>query len=233
MLGKAAALLELADELMTSSVYDNVDNFAQAVGSGAAVAQQEELADQQERVAALETTISGAKLRYAAALVLHEAPGTGGGVCSGNGMNMSSGGGDDSDSVGSILLRKLNWLATPSSLKHAAPSNLPAASKERTQKQRNALRQKHGGGALSVCPIPPTFAPIPCKPVFYDVALNHLDLAGGDSEVARGVDRRSGLQVSVSRPRGRSQDQETSPGGSSSLVGAAAQSIYGWWSGGS
>ena len=228
MLGKATALLELADDLMSSSVYDGVDNFAQAANPS----MQKEVALQQARVAELEKGISGAKLRYAAALVLHQTrdgSSTGGRGCLDfEGLGHTAHG----NAVGSALQSKLNWLPAPASLNSTAISS----SKDSKQKKNKIEFNNHGDGALCVCPIPPPFAPIPCKPVFYDVALNHLDLTTGDSEVARGVDRRCGLQVSVGPARGRAQSQEErdlSPGGSSSLVGAAAQSIYGWWSGGS
>ena len=251
-----------------------MENFAQAVesvdsagesGGGESLAAAEEMRRQQDLVAALETTISGAKLRYAAMLFLYEsrsASATSGGSCIGfNVIDCNK----DREAVNSILQTRFDWLPLPSSLTDESPTTVATMVntksknkskgktkiKDSTTSSSSDVMGGRGSAAkdLRVCSIPPAFAPIPCKPVFYDVALNHLDLTGeGSAEtgspVSRDIDRRCGLQVKVTsgskgKSVGRGQQQPDERGedvdssaGASTLVGAAAQSIYGWWSGG-
>lgn len=94
--------------------------------------------------------------------------------------------------------------------------------------------QKGKGGQAGVAPvpvvvhsIPPSFAPIPCKPIFYDIALNHLENDVTDILDDRcGVKKRGGSQAA----RGGAT-VSSAPGESTTGIVGAAQSLFGWFSG--
>lgn len=185
-------------------MYDNVDNFAQAVDSDEGG---QELKQQQTLVSGLETTISGAKLRYSSMLFLHESSGSLLGDSVKSSSAVGSGRGSKQQGVGSLLMNRLDWLPLPNALTQAGPS------------------LSISNDALRVCPIPPAFAPIPCKPVFYDVALNHLELSR-EGALSEAVERRCGMSGAITATGGASlpaRESSESPG--------LAQSIYGWLSG--
>lgn len=242
-----------------------MDNFAQAVesmdsdGSGDVDSSMaEELRRQQGLVTVLEAAISGAKLRYAAMLFLHESRSSSSAI-SGNLIDFTAiARNSDKESVNSILQNKFDWLPLPSSLSEDFTAAAAIGATKSNNEGKGKIKNKDSVASsrdemmdLRVFSIPPAFAPIPCKPVFYDVALNHLDLTGGTtdgvgSQVSRDIDRRCGLKVKsvaskskvvdsdVQRQRDEMKDNQEGGSNSSTgttLVGAAAQSIYGWWSG--
>lgn len=129
-------------------------------------------------------------------------------------------------------------------LSMSVPSTKNKKGSKRKELQRKQQQAKKGGkkngqngngdGVGDAVPvvvhsIPPSFAPIPCKPIFYDIALNYLD-----ADVADILDEKCGVKkkkatrsaVSSSAASGTGETEEASTG----LVGAAT-SILGWFSG--
>lgn len=158
---EANTLLSLADALL-NKVYNRVDDYKSIAEGDASV---DEL---QHRIDALETCISGAKMRLPAAHFLAS--------------DASSSFEETSAVFQSLLQNKNKWIDAP---EKSSPY-----------------------GPITVQSIPPAFTPIPCKPVFFDVALNYMEFPDLDD-------------TSKKSPA-------ASPAG---LVGAA-QNFFGSWFGG-
>lgn len=108
--------------------------------------------------------------------------------------------------TGSLLTRKNDWVTVP-----------PTSTAEgiNVKEGRGKAGKVKGGtdknsfGQPTVFDIPPAFAPIPCKPIFFDVAYNSIEFPD--------IDSRAGLAV---------PDKKPAP--ATGLVGAA-QSLFGWF----
>ena len=179
-----------------------------------------EIKRQRALLSSLEKKVSGAKLRHAAKLFLHASENH---LKEGQCVNIEEKCDRlHGDSVRSILQDKFNWLSAPVDKKY----NHKLESTGKKFKNESVVAMV--GNDVRVCTIPPSFSAIPCKPVFYDVALNYLDLGGSSqSEITSVIREQCG--DTIGRVQKASDNDDPS---SSGLVGAAAQSFYGWWSGG-
>ena len=72
---------------------------------------------------------------------------------------------------------------------------------------------------LVVDDIPPAFVPIPCKPLFFDIAGNYLEYPD--------IDERAGIEKKVRKAPGVGSTGDSSA--ASGIVGVA-QNIFGWFS---
>mmetsp|Transcript_20440 Transcript_20440/g.20558 ORF Transcript_20440/g.20558 Transcript_20440/m.20558 type:complete len:648 (-) Transcript_20440:69-2012(-) len=203
--GEGSALIDLADSLV-STVYDRVDDLSEALHSSDDTSPQiqeekTQLAALQSSLTHLEKQVAGTRCRIPALALLHasqqnELPSTIGGaetvVCSGSPSDRLA---------GSLLSRKDEWTHLTPRVEEVARNNLKRSVKTKKTDKVNF-------GEISVYDIPPAFAPIPCKPVFFDIAFNYIE--------APDIDGRAGLA---------SKREENAPAG---LVGAA-QSLFGWF----
>jgi hypothetical protein len=109
-------------------------------------------------------------------------------------------------------------------------------------KKANKGNKGQGGvkgkaGAVEAVPvvvhsIPPSFAPIPCKPIFYDIALNYLDAEVSDIlDVKCGVKKKKAVQGTAkgaaTASTGGGVNGVSGGEDSSGIVG----SLFGWFSG--
>jgi hypothetical protein len=102
----------------------------------------------------------------------------------------------------SLLHRKHEWL------------NVEEDSKVGEKKFGGA---RESTGKLNISSIPPAFTPIPCTPLFFDVALNSIT-------VSEAIDIRSGAKKAA-----KPQSDSSSSGG---IVGTAQSWLGGWFSSG-
>eukprot|EP00602_Paraphysomonas_sp_CaronLab_P010353 CAMPEP_0185023592 /NCGR_PEP_ID=MMETSP1103-20130426/6245_1 /TAXON_ID=36769 /ORGANISM="Paraphysomonas bandaiensis, Strain Caron Lab Isolate" /LENGTH=666 /DNA_ID=CAMNT_0027556259 /DNA_START=44 /DNA_END=2041 /DNA_ORIENTATION=- len=191
-LAQAAALLEHADGLLGSVVYNCMDDYAEAVRHS--TGESRHLKDLQGKVAELENLVAGGRSRIAALNTL---------------QTSEMGSGRDS---GWIDLEEA-FLASCSLEESEDNKTLKKGKKDKKGKASvsaaaRGLQGAHNSG-LVVQNIPPGFAPIPCKPVFYDIALNYLEADAGDI-----LDVRCGFKQ---KNEAESDGVQTSAG----LVGAA------------
>lgn len=211
-------------------VYNFFDNYSASVSSTSLTSSS--LDTCQGHLKTLEGIISGGKTRILAMYSLATLP--------------------SSDSESHLLLS-----SSPSSPQHTSLVRYPNqwisltpmahTSVSKVQKSKNKTKVLSKGGkkgssspnpmkslssepekTLVIQPIPPLFEPIPCKPIFYDIASNYLDASVNDA-----LDVRCGIKKPV-KGKGKSSDEMSSPSPSSAatggLVGAAA-SWLGWFSG--
>jgi hypothetical protein len=76
------------------------------------------------------------------------------------------------------LLERRNMWVEPDTQADAAASITPT----QAQKQRKARTRK---GPVTVYDVPPTFEPIPCKPILLDLAANYLEFPNFDKRAGR------------------------------------------------
>jgi hypothetical protein len=107
---------------------------------------------------------------------------------------------DHNDAIQSLISRPFRWVEPV-----GKRANESGTSKSSDEKARTLL----------VDDIPPAFVPIPCKPIFFDIANNYIDYPD--------LDERAGIaKVRKAAPA----SEAASAGG----LAGVAQNIFGWFS---
>jgi hypothetical protein len=183
----------------------------------------------QAHLKSLEDLISGGKTRLLAYLSLSTLP-------SATTTTSPSSSTSESSFPHTSMIRYPNqWISLTSGTSIGSGSKLK--NKTLKMKKKGSAPPASSGGTeetektLLLQPIPPLFEPIPCKPIFYDLASNYLDSTVNDV-----LDVRCGIKKTMKKSKG---ETSASPSPSSAaattavgggLVGAAASWI-GWFSG--
>lgn len=210
-------------------MYNFIENYSASISSTALISSSLEIL--QIHLKTLEDLITGSKTRILAFYSLATLP------SSSSNMELSSSSiistlssppSLSSPHHNTSMVRNPNqWISLNSSIPQTNTTKLPQGkNKLKTNKISESDKK-----TLIIQPIPPLFEPIPCKPIFYDIALNYLELHVNDVLDTRcGVKKSNKMKSNTSSNSLSTSSPSPSSAATGGLVGAAA-SWLGWFSG--
>eukprot|EP01041_Mallomonas_annulata_P006226 gene6226-12614_t len=224
---ESSVFIDLADSVVATA-YNRVDDLSEAITSSQSVAEEEKITLEKLRssLQSLEKQVMGARCRLPALALLYQHRLQKGILSSSTATEIKHDevigerglihAKDDGIKLsGSLLSRKNEWIdiTTTTNTNTTKTDNINT---KKTKISKGKKTDKMNFGTLSVIEIPPAFTPIPCKPVFFDIAFNYIE--------APDISERAGIVNSIKKSA-VNKDDGAPVGG---LVGVA-QNLFGWF----